>query len=134
MNPDLFLNSLIKYINTAPVEMNIKLGITLCVQGSIITGILISEKAYFEGLSNEMNAFHPFKEDFERLLAPFQVLGTSLPGNQGEQNKLTDIEFIHLKNAKICFTDPLIVPKKSYWRGRLSHISGYWLGELFSGN
>ncbi len=135
MNPDLFLNSLIKYINTAPVEMNIKLGITLCVQGSIITGLLISEKAYFEGLSNEINAFHPFKEDFERLLAPFQVLGTSLPGNQGEQNKLTDIEFIHLKNAKF-FLGTSLVPnnKGTYWRGRLSRVDGFSLGQLSSNN
>ena len=62
LNPDLFLNSLVEFVNTAPVEMNLKLGITLCVQGSLISGLLIGEKAYFEGLSNDMKASHPFKE------------------------------------------------------------------------
>ena len=67
-------------------------------------------------------------------MAPFQILGTSLPGTQEEQNKLTDIEFIHLKNAKFCGANTLMPLNKSYWRGRLSHINGYWLGELFSDN
>jgi hypothetical protein len=133
LNLDLFLNSVVKCVNTAPVERRITLDITLCVQGSLVSGLLIGEKAYFKGLSNDIKASGSFKKDFQEFLAQFLTSGTNSPDNQGEPDKLKDIEFIHLKNAQFYSGNSFTPPqKKVYWRGRLSCIDGFWLGDFSS--
>ena len=113
LNPDLFLNSLVKWVNTAPVERRFTLDITLCVQGSIVSGLLIGENAYFKGLSNDIKASGSFKKDFQKFLAQFPTSGTNSPDNQGEPDKLKDIEFIHLKNAQFYSGNSFTPQKKS---------------------
>jgi hypothetical protein len=131
---DLLLRSLVQLADVRSEKMSI----TLFVQGSIVSGLLIGEKAYFEALNNALNAFNPDgsdkdKEVIRTFLAPFQSLSTNLPDNQQEQSQWRDIEFIHLKDAKFYSGDSLVTQDKgSYWRGRLSRIDGFWLGNLSS--
>jgi hypothetical protein len=84
LHSDLILNVLVDFVNKLPVEI----GITLFVQGSIVSGLLIGEKAYFEGLSNHIKTPDPFAEKFQQLVALLQSLDTNLSGNQEEQNQL----------------------------------------------
>jgi hypothetical protein len=126
LRSDLILNVLVDYVNKFPVEI----GITLFVQGSILSGLLIGEKAYFEGLSNHIKTPGVFGKDFQQLIALLQSLGTSSSGNQEEQNQLEN-EFIHLKNAKF-YSGNCLVPsdRGTYWRGRLRRVDGFSLGQL----
>lgn len=131
---DLLLMSLVELADVGSE----KISITLFVQGSIVSGLLIGEKPYFEALNNALNAFSSDgsdedKEAVRALLAPFQSLSTNLPDNQQEQSQLKDIEFIHLKDAKFYSGDSLVPQDRGgYWRGRLSRIDGFWLGNLSS--
>lgn len=112
------------------------LNITLFVQGLIVTGVLIGEKAYFEGIYNEMNVFVSDSEqerekDAQTFFAHYQSLSLKLSGNQGEESQLKNFEYIHLKNAQFYAGNSLIpTNKKPYWRGNLSRVDGFCLGNL----
>ncbi|MEG4496643.1 gas vesicle accessory protein GvpU [Microcoleus sp. F10-C6] len=132
-NSDLLLMSLVELAE----EFSEKLSVTLFVQGSIITGLLIGEKPYLEALNDELNATTSGsaegKEAFKAFLAPFHTLSKNSSDNQEEQSQLKDIEFIHLKNAKFCNGSSLTPQNKGvYWRGLLSRIDGFFLGNLSS--
>jgi hypothetical protein len=130
LRSDVILNVLIDYVNEFPVEI----GITLFVQGSIISGLLIGEKAYFEGLSNHIKTPDPFAEHFQKIVALLQSLDTSLASNRKEQNQLENI-FIHLKDANFCSGNSLVPNNRgTYWRGRLRCVDGFSLGQLGSKN
>jgi hypothetical protein len=130
INPDLLLTLLVQMVDKKPP---FDIGITLFVQGSIVTGLLIGEDVYFEGLSNDMP--DSFTEDFQKLFTLIQSWDTNSPGNQEEQNQLRNIEFIHLKNAKFFLGNSLVPNNKgTYWRGRLSRVDGFSLGQLSSNN
>jgi len=131
---DLLLMSLLELVEFDD-KISEKIGITLFVQGSIVSGLLIGEKLYFEDLNNTLSALNPgsdeTKDAFRAFLAPFQSLSTDLPDSQQEQSQLRNIEFIHLKDANF-YSGDSVVPKNKgvYWRGRLSRIDGFWLGNL----
>jgi hypothetical protein len=130
LRSDVILNVLIDYVNKFSVEI----GITLFVQGSIISGLLIGEKAYFEGLSNHIKTPDPFAEHFQELVAMSQSLDTTLASNREEQNQLENM-FIHLKDTNFCSGNSLIPNGRgTYWRGRLRRVDGFSLGQLGSKN
>jgi hypothetical protein len=126
-NPDYFLIYLVQTVNVVPIEI----GITLFVQGSIVSGLLIGRNAYFEGLNSEMalaSASDDIKEHFQTIFAQFQSIYTNLADNQEQQSQFRNLEFIHLKNAKF-FAGGSLTPTNTgvYWRGRLSCIDGFSL-------
>lgn len=141
---DLLLMSLIDLLETfdkaSSNEVLSKLSITLFVQGSIVSGFLIGEKHYFEALNNESNnTFSSGSDEGKKamgaFLAPFQSFSTALPDNQGEQNAFKDREFIYLKDAKFLSGNSLNPHNKGvYWRGRLSRVDGFFIGNLSPGN
>ena len=129
VNPDVLLTLLVTIVN----QQSWEIGITLFVQGSIISGLLIGENMYFEGLSNEIP--EPFTEGFQALFTLVKSLNTNSPGNQEEQRELKNIEFIHLKDAKFYSGNSLVPNNRGvYWRGRLSRVDGFYLGQLSSNN
>ena len=75
-NSDYFLTYLVQTVNVFSMEI----GITLFVQGSIVSGLLIGGKAYFEGLSSEMAlgfASDDIKKVFQTTFAQFQSIYTN---------------------------------------------------------
>jgi hypothetical protein len=129
-NPDYFLIYLVETVNVFSIEISI----TLFVQGSIVSGLLIGGKAYFEGLNSEMalgSASDDIKGAFQTMFAQFQSIYTNLPDNQEQQSEFGNVEFIHLKNAKF-FAGGSLTPtnRAVYWRGRLSSVNGFSLGNL----
>lgn len=88
-------------------------GITICVSGLLVSGIVISAKEYFK--SNSL------------LQAVDEVSGANAP--PPEKN----LGYIHLKNAHIMGAGQNSVPASGngvLWRGRLDRVDGFFLGRV----
>ena len=90
-------------------------GITLCMGGILISGVIVSEKEYYTSNS---------------LLSAIEELGR-LP-RASKTHDIPPPKFIHLKHVRITGAgqnDSLSVSKGAVWRGRLDRIDGYFLGR-----
>lgn len=115
---DWFLSDLVQVCNNTSSSY----GITLFMNGLIITGDLISGKEYFELLSDllsspEFNASDLFLKEKE-FYSTEQVQGTQTT-------------YIHLKNARSIVGNGQELPSNGcLWRGQLSHVSGFCFGTF----
>lgn len=122
IHEDWFLQELVGLAN---VVGDFELGVTLNVQGSIISGTAISGRRYFEEaaklfatedpenhLSNWVKSFTAIYDEGEKPAAP--------PG------------YIHLMNARVFGTGEGTIPSNdgTLWRGRISAVSGFSFGSL----
>jgi hypothetical protein len=123
---DVFLVSL---INMAEKQaQNVKIDITLFVQGLIVSGVVIGEKSYFEGLYNDLNLSGSSPEEF---FEHYQVLSEGASGEQQEKNQFTkNIDYIHLKD--VSYNSLSQNNRGGYWRGKLNRVDGFRLGSLTS--
>jgi hypothetical protein len=146
-NSDILLMSLLQLAEDTE-QFSGQLGVTLFVQGTIVTGLLISKESYLEALSDVLN--HNIlrtvegKEDFKHFLSRFHTVSKNLSNNQDEESELKNqdeeselknIEFIHLKDAKFCVGNVLTpIDKGVYWRGLLSRVDGFFIERFSTGN
>jgi hypothetical protein len=96
-------------------EHNKDNGITLSVGGAVISGILISDRQYFEQLAIETHT------------EAFSSLGDYKP----ENIEHIPLNYIHLKDAKI-INGATAIPSSGgrLWRGKIASVDGFSLGTL----
>jgi hypothetical protein len=124
-NVDWYLQTLVSMANEHGVEM----GITLTLGGTVVTGQLIGGKTYFETFAevfgNAWSEDEQARKEMRATMArPAEMYGPKKADSAGPS-------FIHLKNAKIRTPDGCSMPDQGVlWRGRLSEVSGFFLGIL----
>jgi hypothetical protein len=113
---DFFLELMLEF-----AERGRDIRITLNVKGLVISGVLISEKSYWESFaSGALKAMILKAKEEGRLEFPADE---SVESDDNEPS-----EYIHLKNAKIYYPGLGPIPAKGpgmLWRGRISSIDGY---------
>lgn len=110
-------------------DTNIRIGVTLTVGGNMITGTLIPHEAYFNRLAKEIS--EPFADaDPEGQKALYErMIGFGKPADP-EAQQLPN-QYIHLDNARVHTGGNQILPNKgTLWRGKVSAVDGFILGEL----
>lgn len=111
-------------------EHGIEMGITLILGGTVITGQLISGKTYFESFAEEFaNAWSEDDEIREKTRAAMATPAETHYG-PGRISDPAGTSFIHLKKAKIQGPDGSSVIRGTLWRGRLTEVSGFFLGSV----
>jgi hypothetical protein len=125
---DWFLQSLVSMVNNSSMEF----GITLLVDGMLVSGNLVGGKAYFEGFGADFAT--PFKdpEVVKQLKDSFGSYGEIYDANPDDDKEPPPPTFIHLKETRF-FTPsgtPIPANKGVWWRGRISAIGGFNLGHL----
>ncbi|MBW4422493.1 MAG: hypothetical protein KME13_25325 [Myxacorys californica WJT36-NPBG1] len=126
---DWLLKMFIRLVN----DMDMEIGVTLNVRGLMVSGLLIGGKKYFDGIAQEVlaTASPAFGEGFHGFLAK---IGEDMYPKKNEENpkQKRGIGFVHLKNATIIGGNGSPIPSNSgkYWRGRLSAVDGFWLGNI----
>lgn len=126
---DWFLQTLVNCVNKSTLEI----GITLSVQGLVISGVLISGKAYFKEMPELVTAACPeeFRESFKQFLA---IPGTLYAGDTNENVDINAAlpQYIDLRDARIFTSNnpPLPTNTGFHWRGLLSAVSGFSMGQL----
>ena len=125
-NVDWFLQELIDFVNLS--EGN-EIGVTLHIEGSIVTGNLINAKRWFVDLARHLGdagvnaAVSKWIEEFGEVY----VKRDEAP----EEDRLPPV-YLHLSNARTVGTSGDSVPTDEgvYWRGRVNAVSGFNLGTL----
>ncbi|WP_454752051.1 gas vesicle accessory protein GvpU [Cupriavidus necator] len=121
---DWHLQTLIRLANNMGAEM----GITLMVNGTIITGTLISGKAYFEEFAANFAAGWANQDDEARN--ELREMMAQPAKEYGPDNADIPISFIHLRNATVRTPTGSMPNGGILWRGRLTEVSGFFLGIL----
>ncbi len=108
-----------------------ELGITLDVSGITISGKLIPYRAYLDALQAEITESgkaSPEKARFDAFASDFADYDRkAIELNGGE---VPDSRHIHLKDAVCWAPGSRSTLPVGLWRGRLSHVSGWSLGEF----
>jgi hypothetical protein len=108
-------------------------GITLQISGLLVSGQLASEASYLEWISSELTetAAHIF-EGTDTKFGEIVPNADELYGSEERSMYKAVPTFLHLRNAKFYVpgSQQLLPQRGVWWRGRLSEVSGFFLGEL----
>jgi hypothetical protein len=141
LSKDAFLAILVQAVDHKP---GWEIGVTLHVNGVIISGLLCSVTSFFEeqaemirrlGSAETAEAREGFARVFDWLADQTQTR----PGTeQAEGDEAAETEeagaylpeFIHLRAATVHAPGTDAVLPENLWRGRLDHVSGWSVGNL----
>ena len=139
--PDWFLQFIIKQTNNFSLEV----GLTLYVNGLVITGIAISGKRYFEefaeqyksGFQEDMKNFGElFEEQIKKNTELYPQFWSQVdldnPDKEIKAISSNQVNYIHLRNVKTLFSRQNSVThgESALWRGRIESIDGFMLGVM----
>jgi hypothetical protein len=118
---DPYLKTLNATLNTGDLSF----GITLVVNGSVITGDMISAKSFFKGFADTFADAWPGGPN-ESIREGFGAWSEA-PNDSG----LVE-DFIHLKNARYVNGKEMVPSTGTgmLWRGSLDSVSGFSLGSF----
>ncbi|KGK58581.1 hypothetical protein FHR53_000663 [Xanthomonas arboricola] len=126
---DWYLQKLVGIANSSDAQF----GITLFVDGIIVSGQLVSGKQYFEAFAQEFSAAYPGDaEEREEIRRAFASHASIYDSEDDAQQSSAPPQFIHLIDAR-CFSpagQPLPSNRGVLWRGKVNAVSGFTLGSL----
>jgi hypothetical protein len=123
---------LLQALALVPEKTSIELGITLNLDGLLVTGFIISQAAYFEQLTagiRETKADDEMKAMLEDFLTQLKQPIVESTADQGVFPR-----FVHLRDAKLYPSEGQGMPSlgSTLWRGDIDSVSGFCLGEMYS--
>ena len=134
---DWFLALLVSAVNKYSSDGHIvSFNVTLCVGGTLITGDLISQQAYFDKLATLVNQSTPpvNGEEVNDVLG-LQHIADTLRSSDAERPAdglaLPPAVYIHLDKAQVQTPGNLPMPQGGMiWRGRLDAVDGFTIGSF----
>lgn len=128
---DWFLQILVNLVNEG--SENISIGVTLLSHGFLISGQLVGGVEYFKGLADEIaSGLFSNPENGEVVRNSVVQLANNVYNKTEDSEKPSSPSYIHLKHAKLYHpgSNPIPTNRGLWWRGRISEISGFSLGNL----
>lgn len=125
------VDELLKSLVMVSEKTSVEIGITLNVNGLLITGFLISQESYFDKLTQRIQSTESDSEAASTLVDFLkQLKHTLLEKSSDEKNGL--LPFIHLRDAKIYPSEGEGMPSFGHalWRGDIRAVNGFSLGEM----
>ena len=108
-----------------------EIGLTVTASGQVVTGTLISERAYFAGISKSLEQAGDLGAAVASSVEHFSAdLYENLPDSAPSA-----VTFLHLGDARYLSAGSLVPANptsRGVWRGRLDQVSGWVLGTLTS--
>ena len=128
---DWYLQTLVSITNTQGMEF----GITLLVEGIIVSGILIGGKKYFETFAEEFADAYPGDAETKEMFRDAIASAAGIYERKENGEDVTPPQFIHLANARCFSPDGKLLPTNRgiLWRGKINAVSGFILGTLSTG-
>lgn len=125
---DWFLQQLVATVNRSPVEF----GITLYVEGTVVSGMLVSGKKYFDTFAKEFSDAYPGDDEVKEIVRGAFASNSDIYKYDDADGEPPPPQYIHLINAR-CFApggQPLPGNRGVLWRGKINAVSGFSLGSL----
>lgn len=128
---DWYLQRLVAIVNNTNVEF----GLTLHVEGAIVSGLLVSGRRYFETFAQEFAGAYPDDEDGKENIRKALASHASIYDEPQAETEVLPPQFIHLLNARsfVPGGKPLPSNRGVLWRGKINSVSGFSLGSLSAG-
>jgi len=126
---DWYLQKLVTVVNTT----NVQFGVTLFVEGAIVSGVLVSGKTYFEAFAQEFSAAYPGDADGKESIRQAFASHASIYDDAGsDAQSSSPPQFIHLIDSRHFSPggQPLPNNRGVLWRGKINAVSGFSLGSL----
>lgn len=115
------LNTLAGVINPSD---DFEVGITLNVHGTIVSGIMISARRYYETMGKQLSEANKGRGNNE-IKESFDQMANVASRDDGKK-----YNFIYLKDAKFMTGQQLTPDGSSYWIGKIESIDGFIFGNL----
>lgn len=124
---DRFLRALVAMSEKTHIEI----GVTLTVNGLIVTGFIIDQATYFQHLIEGIRKTQADAEIKDLLTDFMDQVNLSLQ-KSSDEDTLHLPKYIHLRDVKIYPSEGRGMPTygETIWRGHLSSIDGFSLGEM----
>ncbi|MFC6841510.1 gas vesicle accessory protein GvpU [Xanthomonas theicola] len=125
---DWYLQKLVTIVNTSAVQF----GITLFVEGAIVSGLLVGGKKYFETFAQEFSAAYPGDAEGKESIRQAFASHATIYDAAEDQQATSPPQFVHLIDSR-CFSlagQPVPNNRGVLWRGKINAISGFSLGSL----
>lgn len=123
---DWFLQDLVATVNSGLFEV----GVTLFVEGLIVSGRLVSGKRYFAAIGQQFYDGCPGNEETKQMMRDaFEGKGEIY--DRKDDADVPPPQFIHLIDA-LCFGHsgaPIPNDGPVVWRGRINAVSGFYIGQ-----
>lgn len=113
-------------------ETDAGINVTLCVNGLIISGQMISSKRYFDKISNFFNENSIITDGsslIERELPYLQQVKQFMQQKGKSSEEQNNPKYIHLDNIVMYPSDPSHPFGANVWRGKLSSVDGFSIGQ-----
>jgi hypothetical protein len=125
---DWYLQNLVSIVNKGSLEF----GITLFVEGLIVSGKLVGGKKYFETFAQEFARAYPGGRETKEMLQQAFSSHAEIYTIRENDEDIPPSQFIHLIDSR-CFSPggkPLPNNRGVLWRGKIKAVSGFNLGSL----
>jgi hypothetical protein len=125
-------DEVLEYLIKILEETDLGVSLTLCVNGSIISGQMISSKRYFEELSSiysEKNITTNDPSLIEKGLPILQQVKQFLQQKGKSREEQDNPKYIHLEKVVIYPSNPSQPVGATVWRGKLSSVDGFSIGR-----
>jgi hypothetical protein len=127
---DWFLQHLVSLVNDTPLQ----LPITLQVSGMLVSGQLVSGACYFEGIAGDFaHGIAAYPDVAASVRESFTSLGTTIYKTDPNDTAPGPApHFLHLQNAQFFGPAAQPIPQTGgmWWRGRVTEVGGFSLGQL----
>jgi hypothetical protein len=125
-------DELLEFLLRKVEETGIGAGITLCLNGSIITGNLIKSKIYYDKMiemydfdNSQLTAKNQDELDkWNGYYSEYVVFINELKKQEDPQN----LKYIHLEHVTFRNVNSNILTQAIVWRGKLSSVDGFSIG------
>ena len=125
-------DEILEFLISKVEETGIGAGITLCMNGSILTGNLIKSKIYYDKMiemydfdNSQLTAKNPEEIDkWNDYHEEYVDLINELKKQDNQQN----LKYIHLEHVTFRNVNSNILTQAIVWRGKLSSIDGFSIG------
>ena len=141
MTKDSLLQVLILAVNDDPDTA--KVPITLCVGGTLISGLMVSEREYFEEISSLFQSdddTDTVQNAIRRIPARTDEAVMRMMDEDEEPNDAADVrerlltEYVHLQDTRVETQSGSGEIVGALWRGKTEAIEGFWLGTQLLGS
>ncbi|MFZ5483098.1 MAG: gas vesicle accessory protein GvpU [Pseudomonadota bacterium] len=124
---------MLRYLVDLANLRGLQMGITLHIDGMLVSGILVGGQTYFDGITHDIHSALGSNEDTKAIADLFVRMNNVVQAGAGETASAPPPAYIHLKEAYFFQSaDSAPIPAGSgvWWRGKISQVSGFFLGNL----
>lgn len=124
---------MLRYLVNLANQQGLQMGITLQVDGMLVSGILVGGQTYFEGITQNISEAMGASEETKSIPELFQRINKAVQTEAGADKPMPPPAYIHLKNTYFFNTandTPIPNGEGVWWRGKLAQVSGFFFGNL----